>query len=224
MQDLVKQEQFELEVLEKLNSKKLLDSLVFGGGTMLRLCFGLPRFSVDLDFWVTKRIDFKKLFKEIEGCLGESYTLKDAMDKFYTLLFEIRSKDYPRSLKIEIRKETKKIKTETAIAYSQYSNAQVFLRVVSLDEMMRSKINTFLDRKEIRDVFDIEFLLKKGLPLEASSVKLSLLLKGINALDKKDYSVKLGSLLAGDQRKYYIENDFKILKLKIREKLGTNSV
>ncbi|MBI4243194.1 MAG: nucleotidyl transferase AbiEii/AbiGii toxin family protein, partial [Planctomycetes bacterium] len=51
MQDLIRQERFELEVLDRLNSKKILTNLVFGGGSMLRLCFGLNRFSVDLDFW-----------------------------------------------------------------------------------------------------------------------------------------------------------------------------
>ena len=45
---------------------------------------------------------------------------------------------------------------------------QVFLKVVSLEEMMKAKIAAFLERKEIRDVFDIEFLLKKGINLDAS--------------------------------------------------------
>ena len=52
MQDLIKQEQFELEVLDRLQSGRFLDRLVFGGGTMLRLCYGLGRYSVDLDFWL----------------------------------------------------------------------------------------------------------------------------------------------------------------------------
>ena len=52
MQDLIKQEQFELEVLDRLQSGRFLDRLVFGGSTMLRLCFGLDRYSVDLDFWL----------------------------------------------------------------------------------------------------------------------------------------------------------------------------
>jgi hypothetical protein len=40
MQDLIKQEQFEMEVLDRLKSGRFLDRMVFGGGTMLRLCFG----------------------------------------------------------------------------------------------------------------------------------------------------------------------------------------
>ncbi|MBU4346020.1 MAG: nucleotidyl transferase AbiEii/AbiGii toxin family protein [Candidatus Omnitrophica bacterium] len=219
MQDLIKQEQFELEVLDKFKSRRFLDSLVLGGGTMLRLCFGLDRFSIDLDFWIIKNLDVNKLFKDLKEYLSGNYTIKDCANKFYTLLFEIKSKGYPRSLKIEIRKETKKIKTELAIAYSKYSNRQVLLRAVSLEDMMREKINAFLSRQEIRDVFDIEFLLKKGIPLESSSEILQKLLKKINSLDKRDYTVKLGSILEEDKRKYYISENFKIVKLAIEEKI-----
>jgi predicted nucleotidyltransferase component of viral defense system len=55
MQDLIKQEQFEIEVLDRLQSGRFLDRLIFGGGTMLRLCFGLDRYSVDLDFWLLNK-------------------------------------------------------------------------------------------------------------------------------------------------------------------------
>ena len=47
-------EKFEIEVLDKMNSLKKLEPLVFGGGTMLRLCHELNRYSVDLDFWFIK--------------------------------------------------------------------------------------------------------------------------------------------------------------------------
>lgn len=220
MQDLIKQEQLELEVLDRLHTGRFLNNLVLGGGTMLRLCFGLNRFSVDLDFWITKEIDIDKLFKDLKEHLAQLYSIKDAANKFYTLLFEIRSKDYPRSLKIEIRKEIKRIKTEQAIAYSRHSNMQVFLKVVSLKEMMEAKIGAFLERKEIRDLFDMEFLLKKGIDIDAPTETLEKILKGIDSLTRKDYTVKLGSLLEEEQRRYYINENFKILKSAIREKLS----
>ncbi|NWF76215.1 MAG: nucleotidyl transferase AbiEii/AbiGii toxin family protein [Nitrospirae bacterium] len=219
MQDLVKQEQFELEVLDRLNSRKFLNHLVFGGGTMLRLCFGLNRFSVDLDFWIIKDIDITRLFKELKEYLTAFYTLKDSANKFHSLLFEVKSEDYPRSLKIEIRKEKKKIKTENAIAYSRHGNIQVFLRVASLKEMMRAKIEAFIQRREIRDAFDMEFLLKKGIEIDASPQTLKKIIKIIDSLTKKDYTVKLGSLLEETERKYYITENFKILKSAIKEQI-----
>lgn len=219
MQDLIKQEEFELEVLDRLNTKRLLNNLIFCGGTMLRLCFGLNRFSVDLDFWLIKGMDYKRLFKDFKTYLEQFYTIRDCINKFHTLLFEIKSKDFPHSLKIEIRKESKKIKTEEAIAYSRYSNLQVILKVVSPEEMMQQKLQAFLARKEIRDAFDLEFLLKKGIPLDASGKVLSRLNRGLGALTRKDYTVKLCSLLDDAQRRYYLKENFKLLKLVIKEKI-----
>lgn len=205
------QERFELEVLDRLNSGKFLTQIIFGGGTMLRLCHGLERFSVDLDFWVIKDLG-PEFFENMKGYLAKHYDIKDSAEKFYTIVFELRSPDYPRSLKLEIRRKVKKINVEQVIAYSKYANTQVFLKAVSLSDMMESKFEAFLDRQEIRDVFDMEFLFKRGVPLEASVDRIREVLRLINAFPRRDYTVKLGSLLEKEQRKYYSAENFKILK------------
>jgi len=187
---------------------------------MLRLCYGLNRFSVDLDFWLIRKINVKKFFNEVKKSLEQFYTVSDAENKFYTLLYEIKHKNFPRCLKIEIRKESKKVQTEKVIAYSRYANSQVLLTAVSLKDMMVAKTEVFIQRKEIRDVFDIEFLLKKGITLPDDDMVLKKVNDVIDSLTKKNYTVKLGSLLENDQRKYYISENFKILKLAIKEKLN----
>jgi predicted nucleotidyltransferase component of viral defense system len=219
MQYLRKQEEFELEILDRLNSARILNKLVFSGGTMLRLCYGLDRYSIDLDFWVTKDIGFAKLYQELKEHLSRYYKIVDSADKFYTILFELKSDDFPRSLKIEIRKEPKKIKVETGIAYSKHSNIQVMVKNVSLPDMMKAKIQAFLNRKEIRDVYDIEFLFKKGIPLNEEKETLLELVKEIEELTKNDYSVKLGSLLEINKRKYYKEKNFSVLLMYLKVSL-----
>ena len=89
------------------------------------------------------------------------------------------------------------------------------MNVISLKDMMDAKIEAFLARKEIRDIFDIEFLLKKGIAMDISPEILNRILKGIDSFKKQDYSVKLGSLLENDQRKYYTSENFKILKMNL---------
>ena len=69
MQALQDLEVFEIEVLELLNSIKILDKLYFGGGTMLRLCHNLNRYSTDLDFWLDKKEDPKAVFLTIKKIL-----------------------------------------------------------------------------------------------------------------------------------------------------------
>jgi len=211
MRDLIEQEKFELEVLNELKSARILDHLIFGGGTMLRLCFGLNRYSIDLDFWLTERTNTGTLFENIEKCLSSAYKITDSADKFNTLIFEIKSQRYPRKLKIEIRKELKNITIMPAIAYSPSDNLQVYVKVVSLQDMMTSKIAAFLDRREIRDVFDIEFLLKKGVSLQASREDMIKIKTGLEGLSNFDYKVKLGSLLEEKDRVYYNNNNFRIL-------------
>ena len=85
---------------------------------------------------------------------------------------------------------------------------------------MSAKIEAFLARKEIRDIFDLEFLLKKGVVLEANAEVSGRMLKEIAALTKKDYSVKLGSLLEDKERKYYVTENFKILKSALVERMA----
>jgi predicted nucleotidyltransferase component of viral defense system len=222
MRDLIQHEQFELEVLDRLNSGRFLTNLIFGGGTMLRLCHGLDRYSVDLDFWVVKDLDWEKFYRKMEKYFQQFYTLADSANKHFTILFELKSPQFPRSLKIEIRKEAKIIKTETCIAYSANSNIQVLIQTVALEEMMTAKIEAFLSRKEIRDAYDIEFLLKKGIPLFAENEIPGKLLAGLEKLGKKDFSVKLGSLINAAERKYYLENRFRILEANLRDKMKAN--
>ena len=219
MQDLIAQERFEIEVLDRLNSGKYLSRLAFGGGTMLRLCHGLDRFSVDLDFWLVKDSRQSRLFTDLREYLSGFYRIEGSAEKFYAILLEKKSPEYPRSLKLEIRKKMEPFTMEHAIAYSRHSNTQVYLQAISLESMMASKIAAFLDRKEIRDVYDMEFLLKRGFAPDAKSEDLKQILKNIDSFTKRDYTVKLSSLLEETQRKYYVTENFKLLKAAIRQRL-----
>jgi len=213
-----KHEIFELEVLEVLKSAGLLEPLVFGGGTMLRLCFDLKRYSADLDFWFVKQVSPQAYFDKIKHALALKYDLTDAQVKFFTFLLEVRSANYPKRLKIEIRKEVRKCDFQERIAYSKFSNKQVILRVHTLEQTMKNKIDALLERGEIRDGFDIEFLLRKGIVIpELKKEQKIALIKRVEGFKEKDFKVKLGSILETNMRKYYIENRFSFLKEKLSE-------
>jgi predicted nucleotidyltransferase component of viral defense system len=205
----------EIETLENMNSGKFLEPLVFGGGTMLRLCHELNRYSVDLDLWFVKKTDYDRYFNKLKKYLGERYELTDAHIKHYTILLELRSKGYPKRLKIEIRKELKTCDFEERIAFSKFSSKQVILKAHTLEQMMKNKLEAAIDRHEIRDFYDIEFLLRRGVPLKASREDLVALAKEIGTFKKSDFSVTLGSLLEQDTRKYYAANGFAYLQEKL---------
>jgi predicted nucleotidyltransferase component of viral defense system len=50
MRPVIEKELLHYDILFSLDKEGLLDILTFQGGTSLRLCYGAPRFSEDLDF------------------------------------------------------------------------------------------------------------------------------------------------------------------------------
>jgi len=89
---------------------------------------------------------------------------------------------------------------------------------IPLNKPWENKIQAFLDRGEIRDCFDIEFLIRRGVNLPVGSDReVAELQKRIRRFKDLDYRVKLGSILEKDIRDYYVENRFSFLE----EKLAT---
>ncbi len=215
--DILRQHEiFEIEVLDKMNSAKVLEPLVFGGGTMLRLCHENDRYSVDLGFWFIKRISQSKYFERIRKALEKDYEITDSQMKYNTLLFELRSALYPKRLKIEIRGEKKDCDFQEKIAFSRFSTKQVLLKAHTLNQTMKNKIEAFLGRKEIRDCFDIEFLLRRGVELPAlTDRQYKAFQKKLVRFKERDFKVTLGSILESEIRNYYVEQRFGYLEEKL---------
>ncbi|MEP0862169.1 MAG: nucleotidyl transferase AbiEii/AbiGii toxin family protein [Ignavibacterium sp.] len=220
MQTLQNLEVLEIEILELLNSIKVLEYLYFGGGTMLRLCHNLNRYSTDLDFWLDISSDSKQIYQSIRKHLADNYKLTDSMNKRNTLLFELKSPSVSRSLKIEIRKEQKEFDWEYKIAFSRFTTKQVMVKALTLDQMMKNKFEALLSRKIIRDAFDIEFLLMRGIELPSDKSLLKAALQIISNFKEQDFKVTLGSILDEKDRKFYLSNKFNLLKEEITKRLN----
>ena len=206
-----------METLRILNRIRILDRLYFGGGTMLRLCHNLNRYSTDLDFWLKSTEDPGLYFERIHQAFSNIFTVKDAEDKKNTLLFEINSPESVRNLVMEIRKDQSEFNWERRIAFSSFSKIQVVVRALTLEQMMQNKINAFLDRKLIRDCFDIEFLLFRGVALNVKKERMEEMLEIIDRFTDRDFKVSLGSLLEAKDRFFCIENRFQFLREELRK-------
>lgn len=220
MQELRDLERFEIETLNLLNQIRVLDSLYFGGGTMLRLCHNLQRYSTDLDFWMLPEANTSTHFEKILSGLNKTFTVTDAEQKTNTDLFEIKSPASTRKLVIEIRKNQEDFHWERKIAFSKYTNYQVAVNGLTLDQMMRNKVAAARDRKRIRDCYDIQFLLMRGINLNSDKESLGDLLTTINGFKDQDYSVSLGSLLEQKEREFHKENRFQLLREEIHTLLA----
>lgn len=220
MNDLQLQERFEVETLIWLKNKGFLKNMIFGGGTMLRLCHDLQRFSVDLDFWLYRVPNTGKYYQDLKDAFLKDYIVTDAQNKFFTLLFEIKKAPYPRKLKIEIRKKLPETDFQEKIAYSRHGYLQVLVKGFTLEQMMHHKMGALLDRQEIRDAFDLEFLVRNGIDLPEEPDKLKRAKKIIAGFSRRDYFVTLGSLLEPEIREYYKENRFSFLVHRINQQLS----
>ncbi|NOY67971.1 MAG: nucleotidyl transferase AbiEii/AbiGii toxin family protein [Deltaproteobacteria bacterium] len=208
MKSLEQHEMFEIETLRFMKNRGLLSPIVFGGGTMLRLCHELNRYSVDLDFYFKKQEAQDSYFKKIGTAFHSHYIVSDYCNKYNTILLEIRHDRFRMKLKIEINKIKRIPSYHTAIAFSPHSTVQVNVDTIPLENMMINKIEALLDRKEIRDAYDIEFMLRRGVHFPADAEKAANILKTIKQFKKNDFNVKLGSLLPPEARQYYRQNRF----------------
>lgn len=225
MNDSREHEKFEMEVLSLLQSQKILETLVFGGGTMLRLCFELPRYSVDLDFSFKEKIDPEKkskVHKKISALLRQYYDITDIHEKKYTYLYEFRSSKYPQRMKIELRKEAfPDAEMEKNIAFSPFSTLQIQLDTFSLSQMAKNKIEAFLERNELRDVFDLEWIARRDPDILqiCDRRKLYLIKEKIHKFSAREIQLRLGVLLEAKERNFYRENKFLWLERKIESVL-----
>ena len=216
MERLKAHEAFEMAMLQWLRAKSLLQPLAFGGGTMLRLCHELPRYSLDMDFWFFKRVDFDTYYHRLKDSARQEYDVTDVQNKFYSMLVEIRKAPRMPKLKMEIRKAIAPLgSTEEKIAFSPHFLTQVLVRGFTLGQMFRNKVLALIDRAEIRDSFDLEFLVRRGVAPNLNKEEKQEIMKRLRAYKKRDFDVKLGSVLLPEVRDYYREKRFAYLEEKL---------
>jgi predicted nucleotidyltransferase component of viral defense system len=161
------------EFWEIIIMKGLFDSpegkfLIFKGGTALRLVYGSPRFSEDLDFsLISDRLKgkFESLIKKIISPYPE-LSITDLQEKYYTYLGEIKiTQDYlpsPFRIKIEISKRREKgYKSELLIISSPVSTMQLLGNVATLEQLYKDKLTCVKERAKPKDIFDLWYISQK---------------------------------------------------------------
>lgn len=167
----VVREELELAVLKPLCESRIGDSLVFKGDTALRLVYGSPRFSDDLDFSILGSLsekDFKKASLSAARNVPEA-VLVEALAKHHTLfaLFQFRipyiGRPFSMKIEISIRKESWKQGRdyELKLLSSEVTNMTVLAQVATLERMDRDKRKALEARRQPRDIYDLWFISQK---------------------------------------------------------------
>ncbi len=180
---------------------------------MLRLCHELPRYSLDMDFWFVKDTEFEEFFDRLSEMLGKDHNVTDSWNKHYSILVELQIAKGSPKLKIEMRKSVApRGSSEEKIAFSPHFPEQVLVRGFTLEQMFRNKVEALMDRGEIRDAFDLEFLARKGIVKDFNEKEKDGILSRLESFNESEFKVKLGSILMPELRDYYRQNRFRFLE------------
>ena len=174
----VVRKELELSLLKSLFESGIGKALVFKGGTALRLAFGSPRFSDDLDLSASSPIS-EAAFREAAGEALKSVpeaTLVEALAKRFTLFalyrFDVPYIARPFSIKVEVSTREESCRqtgeSELRLLFSEVTNLTVLARVATLERALEDKKAAFAARRQPRDLYDLWFISQKlGLPFQA---------------------------------------------------------
>jgi len=168
-QEQIVREEYEMIILKALSDSKLGKSFIFRGGTALRLAYGSPRFSVDLDFSIIGDIDKKKL-KELLKKISDQNTslqLKEALQKKFTYfgLFKVKEDFLKQSFSIKFEASIRRVKMvkdrdyKLVVLKSSVTSLTVLAQVASLEWIKKEKKS--IKPARIRDIFDLWFINQK---------------------------------------------------------------
>lgn len=164
----VAREEYEILLLKEIFESEYGSSLVFKGGTALRLAYNSPRFSEDLDFTLTKDFDrqkFIEFLKELEKKYPAVVGV-EANEKYYTIFGLIRIKEdyltHAFSIKIEVSKReeawVKNRDYSDKVIRSEVTPLTVLAQVGSLERILLEKEDAIKNRRAARDVFDYWYI------------------------------------------------------------------
>lgn len=164
----VVREEYELLFLRDLFGSKFGKSLVFKGGTALRLAYGSPRFSDDLDFSIIGEITPEEFIRAIKriGARYPNVKVVDVRKKKNTLfaLFKI-TEDFlplPFSLKTEVSTRVVGWERDKDYVVKSFSSPATSVVVIgqtaTLLRIKKDKEQALKSRKKGRDLYDLWYL------------------------------------------------------------------
>jgi len=200
----VAREYLQHSFLASFYKQKGSENFLFKGGTALRLVFGSPRFSEDLDFsGIRNGVNFENVLIEVLGDLtkeGFQIELKESKPTaggFLAILaVNLFGLDFELFQEVSFR-STKFLKEELALVSSEIMPAyRIYL--LSREILVAEKLDALLTRQKPRDFFDLYYIfrnhqLHQVLKLDSDSAEK--IIEFLAKQDKKKINQELKNLL-----------------------------
>ncbi|MCE5329542.1 nucleotidyl transferase AbiEii/AbiGii toxin family protein [bacterium] len=168
-QEQIVREEYEIIILKQLFESELGSLFVFKGGTALRLAYGSPRFSEDLDFSVLDEFSKGKLDRLLRGIASQNDALEimDLTQKYYTYfgLFRVKEDFMNQAFSIKFEASIRPVSLNKDADYkllalnSRVTNLTVLAQVESLEQIRKEKKT--INPLRVRDIFDLWFIGQK---------------------------------------------------------------
>jgi len=227
-------EYFQHVFLSELYKLPDAEKILFKGGTALRIIYGSPRFSEDLDFslFEVQQHELKKFIEDqfvkvlveigragIQVELGEK---SEETKEGYFGVATLKVLDYqPVGVEINISaRNGRKIKGEVDSVANDFVPTYTLLHLPQ-SELVDEKIQALRERKKPRDFYDLYFIMRKSMLSSEQKKRLTELKTEILGDAKKiNFRGELGAFLPLDQQA--IISDFPaMLERELNRQLGS---
>jgi predicted nucleotidyltransferase component of viral defense system len=209
-----------IDIVQALARSNAGSRMAFKGGTALKLFFGLPRYSEDMDYDLLPEKSPQELYQIARDVIRKNrWEITDEAIKHYTILFELRFSGIERSFRVKIEISTREKIIDTTIM----SLRGVGILTLEPTFLMTEKLLTFLDREAGRDIFDAWFILNNAYPLNGRMIEKSFgdelhfyqaILTKVENSDRRKIFRDTGKLLGQEYRNWMktsFIDDFSIL-------------
>ncbi len=146
--------------------------LGFKGGTCAYFFYGLPRFSVDLDFdlILSDKISQEAVFKKVKKILEKYGVVKNSRIKRFTVFMLLSYGDEDHNIKVEI--SIRNLPMDIASRYELKEYLGILMLAAKKNYLFAGKLAALPLRSEtaMRDVYDIYYFAKNNWDIDKEAV------------------------------------------------------
>jgi len=155
---------------------------VIHGGTALWRCYGSNRFSEDVDLYLpisARKESFRSL---LDGLLGKGFII----EKFKKTGSSIFSKYSYLGVAVRLEAVFKKVEAPVLRKFEMIDGTFILVNTLKPEEILEEKIRTYLERRKVRDLYDVFFLTRTVEKQKVRGSALKLIEKFTMPIDEKE--------------------------------------
>ncbi len=131
-------------------------SAVIHGGTAIWRCYGSNRFSEDIDVYLPEKLEEANFERLLDGLRERTFSI----EKFKKTENSMFSKFSFSDTFVRLEAVFKDVKSSVLKRFEMVDGNYMLINTLMPEEMIKEKILAYIERKKIRDLYDIFFLSK----------------------------------------------------------------